>query len=150
MLTGRARTFTLTLACAALPSLGGCGDPLGPDDVAGTFVLARPPRLNAPAGSVPSIVADTFFISSNGYAQRHLWSGPSPASGEPATTTLMQSTFAVSLEGRAIGFEWLCPSGQICAAISIQLWFELDPTGRVMRARDGSGAAYVRIGRTTD
>ncbi len=140
-----ARHLPLALALAIVPIVSACDDTLGPADVDGTFMLTTPlPPVSIGATS-SRVIADTFFVGADGLASKHTWIERTPSTGGASTVVVQRTDFSYRIEDGAIGFAFSCPSGAICAASSVRIWFDLVPTGKMMRSRAEPHATYVRV-----
>ena len=147
MLCRAARQMTFGIALAVAATVTGCSDPLGPKDVAGTFVMtSRAPLVDYMDGGVPHLMADTLLLQPDGFGVRHSTFFRSPSPTGPIVVDLRTEGFAYRVEARRIGFRWSCSPEIACSVTAGWEWYDLDFGARTLRARDAVRATYIRLG----
>ena len=105
------------LALALFTALAGCGDPIAPEDVVGTYVLTRVDGREIPAVvALPTryqVVYDTIDLRADGTARRTyraLLAQPTP--GMPAELAGTDG-LVHEFDGRQVTLRWPCPAGPL-------------------------------------
>jgi hypothetical protein len=132
--------------CIAAAVLGlGCGDPLGPGDVRGTYAYSGPMMEIGTAYTVSRVVADTLVVNPDGTAMRYVWSEWWPLAGGDTTRLMHRSDYTYRMASGAIGLLWQCPGGANCLT-SAREWYDVLPGAVAIRPRNEPDVLFVRVG----
>lgn len=143
--TAHQMTFGIVLAMAT--TVTGCSDPVGPENVAGTFAMKNiGPIVDFNDGGVKHLVADTLFLRVNGFGSRRSVLLRSPSPTGPIIVELRTDEFSFRVEETRIGFRWSCSPGIACTANYEWEWYDLGFGAQTMQARDALRATYIRLG----
>ena len=140
------RSRPLLLALSLALAVAGCDDPLAPEDVAGTYVLTAPLPAVAVGEFFQQLVADTVVVRRDGTASRSGAIERTLTGSGPGTRIPTRSGYTFELEDGAIGLLWQCPIDAMCVAMVRREWYDLVGGALALRARDGTGAMYRRVG----
>lgn len=139
------RTLVRVLALAAV--VAGCGDVLGPQDVAGTYALRAPSFPPAFTGdSIWRLLADTFVVRADKSATKRYWIQIVRRSTNDTTRIARTAEYSYLIDANAIGFREECEVGAFCESFNRREWYDLTVGAFAMRVRGQTDMWYVRVG----